>query len=557
MVRPALPCSIVFALLAAGARAQNLLVSRNSKGEQANAAIEAAVPSDDGTRFALATRADNFAENADHNGKSDVYYRDLATGRTIRVSQESDGNDANGESGGAGISGDGRFVVFYTAANDILPNDVNVAQDVVVYVVETGAVEDVSVNTSGKAGNDHSFDPAISHDGNFVAFTSLATNFGRDSNKDTNGFSDVFLRDRAAGTTVRVSVAADGGQANGPSYDVSISADGRYVAFTSEAGNLVPGADNGEANVYVKDVQTGAIELASVAFDGSLPFGAGCVAGRIAAGGGAVAFLSAAENLVPGRAPGTLQVYVRDLVAHTTELASAGPGGAFPDEECTEHCISGDGRFVFFVSNADDLVAATNGSWQLFVRDRVLGVTMVAVYDRFDAFPGSAAILPNVTADGGFLTFLSGAAELTDDDTLPYSFDAFLRTRRLDVAATANFGAGWPGTFGVPSLAGSPPAFGQRVTLSAANSSALWSVGLVLVGSQAADLPTGWGGELLLLPSFVAAVAIPPAGVAFSGVVPADERLAGVSWFAQVLEQDAGASDGVSFTPALQLTFGF
>jgi hypothetical protein len=303
---------------------------------------------------------------------------------------------------------------------------------------------------------------------------------------------------------------------------------------------------------------TGAVEMENVPTDGSRPQGGDSGAARISADGTVVAFMSEAFNLVPGDTPYTREIYVRDRVANRTELASISLTGGFPDQECSNPWVSGDGRFVTFESNATNLVAGTEGTWQIFVRDRLLGVTMLAVYDRDQQIEGFGFVTHCASPDGSLLGFISEASDLTFDDTLPDSVDAFVRTQPVDSATWSNYGDGWPGSNGVPWIvATTPPAFGRTTTLAAGSSLTHWSVGILMAGAQSADLPTGWGGKLELLPTFVVAMAIPPEGVTFTVTCPADERLTGLSWYAQVLEQDAGASDGVSFTPGLQLTLGF
>jgi Tol biopolymer transport system component len=546
---------ILLAALAGRAVAQNVLASKNSNGDQSDEDAAEVSTSDDGNLVVMTSAADNLGEGSDHNGVPDVFLRDFAAGRTIRVSQTAAGGDGNRQSHGGAISGDGHFVAFTTDASNLFPSDFNNASDVLVYDVSAATLELVSVRTNGVHGNGYSDGAALSQDGNLVAFRSLATNmvFG-----DTNGVGDIFVRDRAAGTTKRVSVAADGSEADGESVTATLSADGRFVCFSSRANNFVPSMANGYFNVFVKDTVTGAIEIENLTVDGNKPQGGDSFGTHISADGNVVVFESEADNLFPGDTPFTREIYVHDRTTNQTELASISLAGGLPDQQCYNGCISGDGRLVYFVSNATNLVDGTGGTWQIFVRDRLLGITMLAVYDRDDEMVQDGVLYPSVTPDGSHLSFVSGAQNLTDDDTRPYSIDVFVRTQSVDPATSSNYGSGWPGTNGVPwFVATPPPALGQAVTLAAENSLGRWSVGLLLAGAQSADLPTGFGGDLALLPTFAYSLAIPPQGVTFTGTVPADERLVDLSYYAQLLQQDPGASDGVSFTQGLQLTFGF
>src|SRR5438445_496038 len=216
---------------------------------------------------------------------------------TVRVSVASDGTEGNDVSLGSALSADGRFVAFDSAATDLVAGDTNGVSDVFVHDRQTGTTERVSVASDGTQGNDASFYSALSADGRFVAFDSDATNLVAG---DTNGTTDVFVHDRQTGTTERVSVASGGGtQGNGKSGGFfafpALSADGRFVAFQSDAPNLVAGDTNGTTDVFVHDRQTGTTERVSVASGGSQ--GNGCSAGPVlSADGRFVAFHRPATN---------------------------------------------------------------------------------------------------------------------------------------------------------------------------------------------------------------------------------------------------------------------
>src|SRR5437867_824550 len=171
-------------------------------------------------------------------------------GTTERVSVDSAGTQGNSFSLDPSISADGRFVAFSSLATNLVPGDTNGAFDVFVHDRLTGTTERVSVDSAGTQGHGNSSEPSISADGRFVAFSSVATNRVPG---DTNAAFDVFVHDRLTGTTERVSVASAGTQGNGSSLDPSISADGRFVAFSSVATNLVPGDTNGKEDVFVHD----------------------------------------------------------------------------------------------------------------------------------------------------------------------------------------------------------------------------------------------------------------------------------------------------------------
>lgn len=162
----------------------------------------------------------------------------------------SDGLETDAATGGATVSADGRFVAFSSEAADLVPGDGNGVSDVFVRDLRTGRTTRVSVSSAGVAGDRASTFPSLSGDGRLVAFRSFADNL---VGRDRNGVEDVFVHDRVAGTTERVSVGTSGQEANGPSLSVNISADGSAVAFSSTASNLVPDDRNGVRDVFVRD----------------------------------------------------------------------------------------------------------------------------------------------------------------------------------------------------------------------------------------------------------------------------------------------------------------
>ncbi len=239
---------------------------------------------------------------------------------TTRVSVNSTGAQGNGHSAYPSISADGRFVAFASGASNLVPGDTGY-WDVFVHDRQTGTTTRVSVSSTGTQSNDNSGDPSISADGLYVAFTSSAQNL---IPGDTNGRADVFVHDRQTGTTTRVSVNSTGTQGDFNSWRPAISANGRYVAFISDATTLVPGDTNGRADVFVHDRQTGATTRVSVSSAGIQ--GDGFVEGSstpsISADGRFVAFASGASNLVPGDTNNQKDVFVHDRQTGATTRVS-------------------------------------------------------------------------------------------------------------------------------------------------------------------------------------------------------------------------------------------
>jgi hypothetical protein len=224
-------------------------VSVSSNGDQANGASVHPQISASGRYVVFDSTASNLVAG-DGNGAPDVFRHDRVTGETLRISEPF---TSTGIGGGTvpTISDDGNLVAFSSGAFDLVPNDVNGASDVFVRDVATGTTVRVSVSTTGGDGDLASGDAMLSGDGRHVAFSSAATNLIAG---DTNNLPDVFLRDLGAGTTVRASVSTTDGEANALSNSPSLSSDGRFVSFVSQASNLVSPTGSG-AHVYVRDTR--------------------------------------------------------------------------------------------------------------------------------------------------------------------------------------------------------------------------------------------------------------------------------------------------------------
>jgi hypothetical protein len=331
---------------------------------------------------------------------------------------------------GMSTSGDGQFIAFASYASNLVAGDTNGIWDVFVRDRATGVTERVSVDSTGVEGTYYSWQPSISSDGHFVAFSSGANNLVAG---DTNNAFDIFVHDRSTGSTERVSVDSSGGEANGSSQWPSISSDGRYVAFASDASNLVAGDSNGKRDIYVHDRQTGTTERVSVdssAVEGNGDSGYGGVGGNgglaISGNGFVVAFASTASNLVAGDTNGASDVFVRDRVSGTTERVSVDSSSAQADASSSGTSLSFDGSIVAFDSDATNLVAGdTNGRRDVFVRDRLQGTTERDSVDSFGAqgisspYPWDERIgsyAPAISADGNSVSFVSDANNLVLND---------------------------------------------------------------------------------------------------------------------------------------------
>jgi len=380
--------------------------------------------STDGRYVVFVSDATNLV-SGDTNECMDVFVRDLAEEQTIRVSVASDGSQANDESGGASISADGRYVVFHSWATNLAAGDTNAVCDVFLRDLETETTTRVSLATDGTQGNGDSQFPTVSTDGRYVAFESEADTLVAG---DTNGFKDIFLRDLDTPLTTRVSLGPVGAQGDNKSFPGFISGDGQYVVFTSDAGNLVAGDTNGWADVFVRDVAGAETTRVSVHTDGtqgnheSLVF-------SVSADGRYVAFTSYATNLVDVDVGMAEQTYVRDRQANETEVVSVASDGTPGNGGSSKPYVSADGRYVAFESAASNLVPGDTNEFQdVFVRDRVAAVTERENVSTDGVQAGADCSGPSISGDGNYLVFDSMASNLVADDTNDFS-DIFLRDR--------------------------------------------------------------------------------------------------------------------------------
>ncbi len=272
---------------------------------------------------------DSMATNlitGDTNNSEDIFVHDRQTGITERVSVASDGTEGNNFSALPSISADGRIVVFNSSASNLVLGDMNNSKDVFAHDRQTGVTTRISVASDGTEGNNSSSNPAVSADSRFIVFDSMATNLVPN---DTNNLEDIFLYDLQMSTIIRVSVGAGGTEANGFSMEPTISADGRYIGYSSDASNLVPGDTNGVWDSFVFDQQTGVTMRVSVASDGSTEGDNHSFSATASTDGRIVIFDSLASNLVPDDSFFTADVFANDLgpaAASGTNVPSGGGG---------------------------------------------------------------------------------------------------------------------------------------------------------------------------------------------------------------------------------------
>lgn len=527
-------------------------VSVDSSGVEGDGDCKWSGVTDDGRYVVFDSAASNLVAS-DTNGVIDVFLRDMLAGTTILLSVDAAGVHADGESNFPAITPDGRSVVFASAATNLVAGDLNGLPDIFLRDLQAGTIERISVDSSGAESDGNSTRPGITPDGRFISFYSNARNL---VSGDTNNRSDVFVVDRQAGTTERASFDSNGVEGDRGSFNTSMSADGRYVAFSSDATNLVAGDSNGRRDIFLRDRQAGTTTRISVDSSGNEVLNGTSESPRFAADGGVVAFASGADLLVPGDTNGLFDIFVRDLQTGTTELISANSSGATANDDCLHPRITADGRFVAFESAATDLIASdTNGKYDFFVHDRVLGTTQRISVDSSDLEADGDCHSGWISSNGAWATFYSVATNLIANDTNG-KFDIFRRHICLP-ASWSNYGAGFPGALGVPALTlRADPVLGTTVTADLGDSTGIGTIAVVLIGNLAAQIPTRKGGDLLLVPFTSVVITVPAGGTTLVDDIPDDEALCGLTLYVQALELDAAAAKGVSFTAGLLLEFG-
>lgn len=383
----------------------------------------------DGLFAAYASFASNLV-TGDTNGAWDVFVRDRAAGTTLRVSVDSFGAQGNGNSGGTfsfqgntvDIAAGGRYVAFMSDATNLVASDTNVRRDIFVHDLLSGATTIESLDSAGNQGNGDCSWPVISGDGRYVAFSSAATNL---VSGDTNGKVDVFYRDRLAGTTQRVSVATSGMQGNGDCTHVQITQDGRAVGFTSYASNLVFNDTNGQPDVFVRSIGNGHTTRVSSGPGGQQGSG-GSYLGDFSGNGRFVAF-SSTSTFVTDDTNGAYDDYMKDRRTGNIIRVSVGTGGFQANSDSYGVSLSGDGRYVVFSGYASNLVPGdTNGNQDVFLRDLLMNTTTLLGVNTAGEQGNGENAYAEVSDDAMVTVFVSTGDNLYPGDD-NFVHDVFVR----------------------------------------------------------------------------------------------------------------------------------
>jgi len=310
---------------------------------------------------------------------------EIETGQSVIVSVSSGGTNSNAGGGDASLSADGRYVAFASLASNLVAGDDNdcpssapTCSDIFVRDVESGTTERVSVASDGSQANERSLDPDISADGRYVVFASQASDLAEGDRVCTPlgvpDCEDVFRHDRTTGETVLVSANTLGIPGNASSINPAVSADGRYVAFSSLASDLVANDTNGDNDIFVRDMVSGSTERISVRANGSeTSDGFGSNNPTISDDGRRVAFDSDSADLDPGASDNCnpvkcRDIFVRELATGETFKANVSLGGAHSDRRSFDPVIAAGGRHVMFSSGSDKLIEGVVGG--MFIAER-------------------------------------------------------------------------------------------------------------------------------------------------------------------------------------------
>ena len=388
------------------------IVSVTSEGDQSSGYSVEPEVSDNGRHVVFYAAADDLVPG-DTNGFADVFVRDRVTNETTRVSINSDGEQANGDCRFPTISGDGRMVAFHSSADNLVPDDTNSEWDIFVHDRNTGVTVRANVGPLGEESAQGGYFGSISGNGQFVVF-----NTGEQlSDKDTNNVGDIYRHDLISKDTVRVSVGTGGFQLDGASVKASISYYGEYIAFLSLARNVDPRDIDSLYDVYVRDTLSDETVLVSPSSSNDQSADEDCELSVISADGQKIAFISEATNLIEGEQLGVKNAFLYDRSKNLMRLMSRSYCGEPGDDRTHTVAITPDGQWVVFFSEAQNLVPG--GSWpesSIFLRHTVTN-QILEVSEASDGSPANGGSFdPALSNDGRIVVFSSVADNLVEDD---------------------------------------------------------------------------------------------------------------------------------------------
>ena len=374
-------------------------ISVSSDGSQSNAASSNPSISADGRYIAFTSDADNLVPG-DTNGFSDIFIRDTVLNTTVRVSISSTGDESNGYSNEPAISADGRYVTFTSYADNLVSGDTNGVLDIFLRDIVLGITKRISITNTGDESNGYSNEPAISADGRFIVFSSYATNL---VSYDTNGKCDIFLYDNDSSQIARLSVSNTSNEANDDNKNPTINGDGNLIAFISYANNLVENDTNSYSSLYLYNRTSGTMEKVNTSdFEGSYY---NFYNPSISADGSYLAFTSTWGW--------SLLIY--NIISKTIEEVEISWNGE-PNSMTIEPSISADGRYVAVSSANKEISDTIDRGMDVYIYDQ-FSKTIKIISSSTGEVSFFSSYQPSISADGHTVAFSSLSYEIISDDT--------------------------------------------------------------------------------------------------------------------------------------------
>lgn len=402
-------------------------VNIGPKGVESNNYTDRPAITTDGGKVIYRSSGSNLVPK-DSNGCADIFVYDVATGTTERVNASNFGALPNGHSDRPAISEDGGYLSFMSMANNLVPMDDNGDPDIFVRDVANDETHRVNLDNKGRQSSKPCGQPAQSPDGLYVAFVSdaseLALRKSVPSERDQR--VEVYLRELTSARTYLVTELPTGAPANGDSSMPSLSRGAKLIAYASVASNLVPGDTNGRQDVFLYDFTTKKTVLVSQGLDGK-PANGPATSPMVAVDGSAVVFASAASNLVPNDTNGSLDIFRYEVKTKTLTRVNTAADGAEADDFSDLPGISPDGQYVCFRSAATNLVPGdSNQTYDIFVKELKTGKVQRVSLDRDGKEANGFSTLSCISAGGKRVVFVSDATNLVPNDKNG-TFDVFLR----------------------------------------------------------------------------------------------------------------------------------
>lgn len=399
-------------------------LSQNSAHQWGSHASGDPVLSADARYVAFRSEATNFVA-VGTNTFQRIYLLDRSTGSNTLVSRALGTAFTNTNSEPPVLTSDGRFIVFASRASNLLAGDTNAKMDVFLYDTTTGKLELISKSTTGGFGNGDSQWPSITPDGRYVAFASEASNLVA---SDKNTYRDIFVRDRVSQTTVRANLSNFGGEANYVSDLSGISADGRFVVFISGANNLVGGLYVPKWQIYIRDLTLGSTRLISRNLSGN-PGNDHSSLFSFSADGKWLAFQSRASDLVSNDTNAVQDIFLWNADTSSIRRLSVGNRGEQMDADCWSPYLSGNLRHVAFYTDSSSLLGSAVEPTRMILDYDLLTETLSPLsFNSAGRSANDGNFTPTLSWDGRYVATASFAWDLVPGDG-DAGLDAFLLDR--------------------------------------------------------------------------------------------------------------------------------